>query len=436
MFLHLEALFLTVAILGGGILLYYVAIENEYRRDVSSQANNTISEQSIAILKKMPETIMVKAYVGKNSSIRQSVKSVVDGYKQHKKNIELHFINPDLVPKEARDNGIKKEGEMIISYGQRSRHITNPRENEITNALIKMHNQERKILAFIGGHGERYINGKANFDWGDYGEYLRQNGYTTQLLDLSTTPFIADNVAVLIIGGPRFEILPGEIKIIQQYVENGGNILICVDPKEINGIDLIAERLGIGIIPGAVQDPNIKALFNFQDKRVGAVVQYPSHPITNSLSLATIFPEMAALEIISKDSFEYFPILKTLNQTWLKPEKKNFDRDKVKKGPFYIGYAIESKVAGKKQRAVIIGDSDFLSNQYVGNGSNMMLGAKVINWLIFDDKRVDIPKSYAKDSNLEMSYWFKILIQIGYKFAIPILFMITGILIWFIRKRR
>ncbi|THB68160.1 MAG: hypothetical protein D6B27_03125, partial [Gammaproteobacteria bacterium] len=156
MFLHIEALFLTVAILGGGILLYYVAIENEYRRDVSSQANNTISEQSIAILKKMPETIVVKAYVGKNSSIRQAVETVIDGYKQHKKNIELHFINPELVPKEVRDNGIQREGEMIISYGQRSRHITNPRENEITNALIKMHNQERKILAFIGGHGERY----------------------------------------------------------------------------------------------------------------------------------------------------------------------------------------------------------------------------------------------------------------------------------------
>lgn len=436
MFLHLEALFLTVAILGGGILLYYVAIENEYRRDVSSQANNTISEQSIAILKKMPETIMVKAYVGKNSSIRQAVETVIDGYKQHKKNIELHFINPELVPKEVRDNGIQREGEMIISYGQRSRHITNPRENEITNALIKMHNQERKILAFIGGHGERYINGKANFDWGDYGNYLRQNGYTTQLLDLSTTPFIADNVAVLIIGGPRFEMLPGEIKIIQQYVENGGNILICVDPKDINGVDLIAERLGIGIIPGTVQDPNIKAIYNFPDTRVGAVVQYPSHPITRTLSQVTIFPEMAALEIVAKDRYEYRSILKTLPQTWLKPEEKNFDRDRVRKGAFNIGYAIESKGDVKKQRAVIIGDSDFLSNQYIGNGSNMELGAKIVNWLIFDDKRVNIPKSYAKDSHLKMSYWFKVLISLGYKLLLPLLFLLTGFLIWFIRKRR
>ena len=436
MFLHIEALFLTVAILGGGILLYYVAIENEYRRDVSSQANNTISEQSIAILKKMPETIVVKAYVGKNSSIRQAVETVIDGYKQHKKNIELHFINPELVPKEVRDNGIQREGEMIISYGQRSRHITNPRENEITNALIKMHNQERKILAFIGGHGERYINGKANFDWGDYGSYLRQNGYTTQLLDLSTTPFIADNVAVLIIGGPRFEMLPGEIKIIQQYVENGGNILICVDPQDINGVDLIAERLGIGIIPGTVQDPNIKAIYNFPDTRVGAVVQYPSHPITSTLSQVTIFPEMAALEIVAKDRYEYRSILKTLPQTWLKPEEKNFDRDRVRKGAFNIGYAIELKGDVKKQRAVIIGDSDFLSNQYIGNGSNMELGAKIVNWLIFDDKRVNIPKSYAKDSHLKMSYWFKVLISLGYKLLLPLLFLLTGFLIWFIRKRR
>ena len=46
-----------------------------------------------------------------------------------------------------------------------------------------------------------------------------------------------------------------------------------------------------------------------------------------------------------------------------------------------IAVALNRKVTDKDQRIVVVGGSQFLSNQYVGLLSNLDLGTNMLNWL-------------------------------------------------------
>jgi len=121
-----------------------------------------------------------------------------------------------------------------------------------------------------------------------------------------------------------------------------------------------------------------------------------------------------------------------------------FDADgDEKQGPLAFAYALtrpsaSSGQTGKsaEQRIVVVGDGDFLSNAYLGNVGNLDMGLRMINWLIHDDRFINIPAKIATDKNLQLSQISVAVIGFGFLLAIPLLLMGTGFYIWRKRKQR
>ena len=88
------------------------------------------------------------------------------------------------------------------------------------------------------------------------------------------------------------------------------------------------------------------------------------------------------------------------------------------------------------QRIVIIGDSDFLSDTYIGAGANLSLGLNIFNWLLGDDDFVSVEVKPSPDTKLELSDIQLMIIAFGFFFIIPLLLLLTGFRIWFVRKNR
>jgi ABC-type uncharacterized transport system involved in gliding motility auxiliary subunit len=88
-----------------------------------------------------------------------------------------------------------------------------------------------------------------------------------------------------------------------------------------------------------------------------------------------------------------------------------------------------------EQRVVVIGDADFLSNRYLGNGSNLELGLNLINWLSHDDNLIAISPRPAPDTRLELSQSQKIVISFTFLLVIPLLLIGTGMRIWLKRRK-
>ena len=118
-------------------------------------------------------------------------------------------------------------------------------------------------------------------------------------------------------------------------------------------------------------------------------------------------------------------------------------------GPLSIGLAltrtinIPTNVSNKsdhgtqrKQRAVVIGDGDFLSNTYLGNGGNLKLGMNIVNWIAHDDMFITIPVKTSPDLTLELTATGKAIIAFGFLILLPAFLAGTGTVIWFRRRKR
>ncbi|QKQ25769.1 hypothetical protein HUE57_05325 [Candidatus Reidiella endopervernicosa] len=88
------------------------------------------------------------------------------------------------------------------------------------------------------------------------------------------------------------------------------------------------------------------------------------------------------------------------------------------------------------QRAIVIGDGDFLSNSYLGNGGNLDLGLAMVEWLSHDDALITIRSRTASDTTLELSNTAMAVIGVGFLLVVPVGLLGVGLGIWLKRRKR
>ena len=211
------------------------------------------------------------------------------------------------------------------------------------------------------------------------------------------------------------------------------------EPTKRSGIDAIARKLGIGILPGTVVDPNAANL-GLDNPAIAVAPRYPVHPAVENFQVVTIYPHAAALSIEKQNEWLATPVISTLSRTWnetgpIKGEvSRNPDQGELS-GPLVLAYSLERQINGKEQRIIIIGDGDFLSNTYIGNAGNLNLGINLLRWLSSDDQLLNIPAKVAPDLLLQLSDAEGAIIGLGFLLILPIVLFTTGFIVWWRRRR-
>lgn len=433
---NLIFLVLFLAIIG---LLAWLSTRYTLESDWTSNNRNTLSDASIALLATLDKPVKVVAFVREGSLSREAISELLSRYQRNRADIELSFTNPDTDPQAVREQGITLEGELIIHYGDKRENIKFLSEESITNALQRLARIDERWIVFLAGHGERDPLGEANFHIGEWGKSLQQKGFQLQRINLTTQPEIPANTAVLVIADPQTPLLPGEVTMVQRYVERGGNLLWLLEPEQQSNLQPLAEQLGIEIQQGTLVDPTGQ-LLGITDPRFALVSEYTQHPITAQMEALTLFPQAGGLLFNEESPWQADAILTTLERSWLEQDeivdRVDFNSDRDHPGPIILGLALTREVAEHQQRAVIIHDADFISNSYIGNGGNLDLGVNIINWLSHDDRFIAIPSKISDDRHLELSTIEQGVIGFGFLLAIPGGLLLSGIWIWLTRRRR
>jgi ABC-type uncharacterized transport system involved in gliding motility auxiliary subunit len=414
--------------------------------DWTNGGRNSLSEASLSLINRIDDPIKITAYAFEDKLIRDQINDLIGRYQHHKKTISLTFINPDKQPEKVRQLGITANGELIIELNGRTEKVKSLTESLVTNALQRLSRKDKRWVAFLTGHGERNPFGQANHDLEQFGQTLSSKGISVQQLNLVETTTIPDNSALLVIASPQVELLEGEVRLIEAYVAQGGNLLWLQDPGSLQGLYPLAEQLGLNFLPGTIVDASTQ-LLGIDDPSFALVSRYPLHPITKEFQSLSLFPVAAALEKEEGDSsFKRLPLLSTLERSWtetgLREGEIEFDEEsEERRGPLDLGFVLtrtldEESDTAKKQRVIVIGDGDFLSNAYIGNGVNLDLGLNIVQWLNEDDQLLNIPARVAPDLSLNLSQTATLVISMGFLFALPLLLILTGGFIWFRRRRR
>lgn len=133
------------------------------------------------------------------------------------------------------------------------------------------------------------------------------------------------------------------------------------------------------------------------------------------------------------------PLLRTLTNSWNETGKltgeieRNQEQGEIA-GPINIGIAFSREHEQSSQSVMVIGDGDFLSNSFLGNGGNLDLGVNLIRWLTSDIQLLDIPARTAPDLQLDLTTTESSVIGLGFLVVLPLLFISVGVAIWWRRK--
>jgi len=441
---RLESLIFHILLIVAVGLIAWLSLRYDAQWDWSAGARNTLSETSQQMLARLDAPLRITSFAPENPVLRQGVREIIERYQRYKPDVELIFINPERHPEQVRQLGITLAGELLLEYEGRSETLRQISEQALSNAIQRLVQKKTHWLVPIVGHGERNLAGAANYDLGDFGRELKSKGFQLHPLDIVTASEIPGNTGLLIIASPRVDYLPSEVEQIAGYVAQGGNLLWLSDPGGQHGLDPLAKVLGIQFLPGTIVDANASSM-NIQDPAVALVPEYPQHHLaTKGFDLLTIYPHAVAINII-KTQWEATPLLTTLPRTWNEtgPIKGEVSRDRLlgeQAGPLHIGVALVREVVEKattrQQRILVVGDGDFLSNAYLGNGGNLNLGLNLVRWLTREESMLNIPAKTAPDLSLDLSHTATIVIGFGFLVVLPLGLIATGALIWWRRQRR
>lgn len=425
------------------ILLAQLSIKTNTQMDWTSNQRHSLSTATTTFLKQLDKPITIQAFVSENSELKYVLTTLLNRYKSHQPALTIHYIDPDFSPEIVRELNIQQQGEMVVSLGDQQKHIFDLSEQSLTNALISVSREQERWLVFIEGHGERQPEHQANFNLSTWTNTLKQKGFKTKTLNLVQHQQIPRNTAAVIIASSEKPWLPGEISILKDYLEAGGNLLWLTEPSNNPPLMALAEYLGLEIVPGTVIDPNTE-LLGIPDRQFALVTDYANHPIGQATSGVTLFPKAAALMQRPEQKqarWQYQALLSTPGNVWSDTTpslQAKYQEDSDTAGPLNLGYIVTSAdpQQEKQQRIVVIGDGDFLSNSFIGNAANIELGLAIVNWLVEDDSLINIPVKTTIDNQLEINKMSSLFIGLGFLVVLPATLLLIGLSLWWYRRQR
>lgn len=424
------------------ILLGYLATQTRLQWDVSQNGRNSLSEASVEILKKLQGPVQVTAYASEQHAqlgdIRKIIADFVALYQRVKPDLSLTFIDPVAQPLLTQEADVRVNGEMVIRFNQRIEHLTAINEQAFSNALMRLARAEGKLIVALSGHGERRLDGNANYDLGEFGRHLVTNGLKSQPLNLTIEQDIPVNANLLIIASPQTDLLPGEVDKLLNHIDRGGNLLWLVDQGSLRGLLPLAEKLRLTLTPGVVVDPQAEQLKAPVTFALGAI--YGQHVITDNFDFITVFPFARQITIDESEEWSNVLLVEAAQQGWVETGDLNseitFDQADDVAGPITIAVTLTRNIQDREQRIVVAGSGHFLANTYLGNGSNLDFGINLINWLTGDEELIVIQPRATLDSNLILSESELTLIVVGFLVLLPVLFLVSGTVIWWRRRRK
>ncbi len=415
--------------------------------DLSTNQRNSLSAETIRLLKSLQSPLQITIFISPINENREALERLFKRYQHQQPLVEFRSVNPDLAPDLLRQHDIRLDGETLIEYQGRSEKVSKVSEAIVTNAIQRLVRQGERWLVFLQGHGERNPYSERNHDFSEFATRLASNGYMIENLTLTQSNSIPSNTDVLVIASPQVALLPGETELIEDYLQQGGNLLWLADTGQTrDSMELISDRLAIEFLPGVIVDPGTR-LLGLNRIDFALVTNYPRHSITRGVDSLSLFPQAQALEFNGDGEFwRQRSFLLSSDASWnetgeMAAEIYYGDNDDESRGPLNIGITLTASHETEdntlfEQRIVIVGDADFISNRYLGNGSNLELGLNLLNWLSHDDNLIAISPRAAPDTQLKLSQMQQIIIGFNFLLLLPLSLFGSGLTIWLKRRNR
>jgi ABC-type uncharacterized transport system involved in gliding motility auxiliary subunit len=449
-------------VLGIALLALLAFLGARYHKswDWTEAKSHSLTDQTKKVLQGLAQPVQVTALFAQIAAAE--AKDLLARYEEAApEKFDVEFVDPQAQPGRLAELGIEAgrlEGGLLhVAIGEESVDVKDLTEVALTQAIVKLTRQEQKKVYFLDGHNERPIEGEKAAE-GDgmteAAEALRNENYQVETLLLAAKGEVPADANVLIAGGPTRPLHESEHAALARYLERGGALFVMLDPRAGTdlGDDLV--KWGVQVGDDVIVD-RVQGLFGRPTTPFAA--EYGDHDITRELGDATLFH--VARSVLPADGAKgaLAPIVRTGEQSWA---ERDMDRLLTKgeaeyndgsdlKGPVSLAIAGtlelgaapapaaegEAPPAPTSARLVVMGDSDFASNQLIREFRNRDLFVNSVNWLLGDVDAISVRPGQPRASRLQLSTEQFLEIRYLALFVMPELIALIGVVAWWRRRR-
>ena len=430
--------------------------------DVSGRSLYKISDQTKEVLAGLNEDVTIYL-VAQNGNENAIIEEFLSRYQELSGHIKVQNVdpvdNPAFTTKYSSstvyENSLIVEGEKrykIVGYhdiyqssyvgtdsnGEAVYSTEFAGEGQLTSAIGYVVTDSLPTLYTLNGHKEEALPGNLI-------EGIKQENIAVEGLNLITQGNVPENCDGIFIVGPQRDLTEGERDILAEYMENGGKLFFISDStaEEMPNLKSIVASYGLEVKKGVVLEGNASY---YTRENYYVVPDYVAHTITqplldnNILCLAVL--AQALVETENNTDAKISWLLQTSDKAFNK--ENPVDAESMKQtnedetGTFYLG-AVSKKGSGEKESAmVVLTTPAFVYEETNASiaGGNYDLVINAIGYLCEHEEAITIHTKNLDTEYIALNANQVIAWSIVLVIAIPLILLITGVVIWVIRRRR
>lgn len=443
---------LAIAFIGIVAAINYIAVRQFNQRwDVTATRQHTLSQQTVQVLQNLAAPVNITGFFTPNTAQdRDDAESLLKDYQAKTDKLVVQLVDPDENPTLAQKYDIAGPGTLVFEKGDRTEKVYAPYdENAFTNAILKVTQTQQPAIYFTTGHGEYSIDDFETNGMGVIADYLKQVNYKVEPLSLATiSGTLPADTRALIIAGPTKPFSAEDEKRVQDYLDQGGRVLVMTDPGADIGLSELLKAWGLTVEKDLILDPGLNYRGNLP---IPVFLKFPASPVTENLEAFGVFlPGASSLQKDENSDKDLTALFTTSDQACAKTDFEKLRQQPIpecqdgdKKGEFVVGYAAEGAGTGgagddKRARLIVLGNASFATNRWMNSQDalgNQQLVGNMVNWLAGQEELIAIPPrdpdvrplQALAGNEVNLVAWTSVAL-------IPLAALIIGGLLWW-RKR-
>lgn len=309
--------------------------------DVSSNDLYSIGDTTHSVLDGLKNDVEIVVIKDKESTDKR-ISTLLAKYADYSDHIKVTYKDPVLYPSvlttydteennivikcDATDKTTKVAFSDIIvtstSYYGSTYETSFDGEGQLTKAIDYVSNENNKLIYTISGHGESNL-GK------NISELISKSNFNVKSVNLLVDNGIPDDCDMLICNQPTKDLADDELKLLREYMENGGKMTVVLadTTTETPNFDALMADYGISKVNGYIADT---------ERYYGQNVYQ-------------IFPNYSSGDITGKFGSEEYTLL--FGSLGLKVEKTD-------------GVTVDEFLTTSNKGAAVVGENDYTEGKY------------------------------------------------------------------------
>lgn len=411
----------TVIVLAVVVILYSLAMQHNRRFDVTQAKRFTLADQSVKLAQGLAAPLKVIGFYSLAERERETFTDLLKQYAQHTDKISYEMVDPDRQPAMAQQYDIVAYNTVVVEGHGKKEKIARLEEATLTNAILKVTRNTKKVVAFITGHGGPALTDSDRNGYSVAKQALEEQNYTVQELVLARQAQVPDDAAVVILAGPRQDLLDSESEALRAFLGRGGHLLVMSDPETVPGLVTFLKEYGLEVGNDVIIETNPLGRLVGGDYLLPVVMTYERHAITKELgNVMTMFPLVRSVQV-AKDlprGITAQGLALTSAESWAETDLKAlhegrtaFEAESDRRGPITIAAVAtintshtgtsasgsaeptdqpEKDKSARAARLVVFGDSEFANNSLFSVQGNGNLFLNTVSWLAEEEDLIAI----------------------------------------------